>query len=168
MEITMTITKRIVANALGLLLLAGSVQANEFVVTKTVTQRIDEDVGPAIRVVDAFSKAMQVGDLKSAASHLAEDVVILESGGIEKSRAEYLEHHAPADAAFLKDAHVQPVTRYAKAAGDLAWIASESEVHVNKSGKTTVLLSTETMVLKREGAIWRIAHIHWSSRSKKQ
>ena len=85
-----------------------------------------------------------------------------------KKQVVILEHHAAADAAFLQDAHVQPLARYATAAGDIAWVASESEVHVNKDGKTAVLLSTETMVLKREQDVWRIEHIHWSSRTKKQ
>lgn len=156
------------AKLFAILLLAGSAQAHEPVATRAVSQQVEETARPAIRVVDAFSHAMQAGDLKVAATHLAADVVILESGGVEKSRTEYLEHHAAADAAFLQDAHVQPLARYARAAGDVAWVASESEVHVNKDGKTAVLLSTETMVLKRERDVWRIEHIHWSSRTKKQ
>lgn len=32
---------------------------------------------------------------------------------------------------------------------------------------TMTLLSTETMVLERNGADWRIVHIHWSSRPKR-
>ncbi len=164
----MTVIEGCRASLVGILLLAGSAQAREPVATTAITRSVEEKALPALRVVDAFSQAMQAGDLKQAASHLAVDVVILESGSVEKSRAEYLEHHAPADAVFLKDAHIQPLARYAKAVGDIAWVASESEIHVNKESKAAVLLSTETMVLKRESGTWHIAHIHWSSRTKKQ
>src|SRR3546814_2265092 len=76
-------------------------------------------------------------------------VLILESGGAERSREEYLGHHAISDAKFLKDAHRQLMRRRARTAGDLAWIGSESELHTEKDGKPLVLLSTETMVLKQ-------------------
>ena len=37
---------------------------------------------------------------------------------------------------------------------------------LQKDGKTIIILSTETMVLKRSGSTWKIVHIHWSSRKK--
>ena len=57
--------------------------------------------------------------------------------------------------------------RTAQATGDLAWVGSESELHATKDGKPLTVLSTETMVLKRGKAGWRIVHIHWSSRTKR-
>ena len=85
----------------------------------------------------------------------------------ERSRAEYMSHHAISDAKFLKGSHHQLKRRIARSAGDLAWIGSESELHASKDGKPVTLLSTETMVLRKTGADWRIVHIHWSSRPKK-
>lgn len=52
--------------------------------------------------------------------------------------------------------------------GATAWVGTESEVHTSKDGKALTLLSTETMVLKQTAAGWRIVHIHWSSRPKKE
>lgn len=121
---------------------------------------------PAIAVVEAFGKALAAGDFKTVESLLDPDVLILESGGAERSRAEYLGHHAIADAKFLKTAHLQPGRRQARVHGDLAWVGSESELHVSKDGKPMTMLSTETMVLSRTGDGWRIVHIHWSSRPK--
>ena len=71
------------------------------------------------------------------------------------------------DAKFLKGSHHQLKRRIARSAGDLAWIGSESELHASKDSKPVTLLSTETMVLRKTGADWRIVHIHWSSRPKK-
>ena len=67
----------------------------------------------------------------------------------------------------VKGSHHQLKRRIARSAGDLAWIGSESELHASKDGKPVTLLSTETMVLRKTGADWRIVHIHWSSRPKK-
>jgi ketosteroid isomerase-like protein len=89
-------------------------------------------------------------------------VQVLESGGAERSRAEYLQHHARADAEFLKGARVRVLRRTARAEGALAWVATESELEAG--GKTH--LGTETMVLARSAGGWRIVHIHWSSRPK--
>lgn len=119
---------------------------------------------PAVGIVEQFSAALQAGDLDRAGGLLADDVLILESGGAERSREEYLGGHAGHDAAFLKDAHVQVKRRTARVEGDLVWVGSESEIHASRGGKPLTLFSTETMVLKHSPQGWRIVHIHWSSR----
>jgi uncharacterized protein (TIGR02246 family) len=129
---------------------------------------VDTAAQPAVAVVEQFSKALQAADFKRVGELLAEDVLILESGGAERSREEYLGHHAISDANFLKGVHVQVKQRVARIEGPLAWVGTESELHTTKDGKALTLLSTETMVLKKTGSDWRIAHIHWSSRTKKE
>lgn len=122
---------------------------------------------PAVTVVERFGQSLAAGDLKTVETLLDADVLILETGGAERSREEYLSHHAISDAQFLKGTHSELKHRRARIAGDLAWVGSERELHANKDGKPLTLLSTETMVLKKTGADWRIVHIHWSSRPKK-
>lgn len=129
---------------------------------------VDAQAQPAVAVVEQFSKALQAGDMAAVRTLLTDDVLVLESGGAERSREEYLGHHAGADAAFLREAHVRVKRRVARAEGSIAWVGTESELHATKDGKPLPLLSTETMVLRKVGADWRIAHIHWSSRPKKQ
>jgi ketosteroid isomerase-like protein len=127
---------------------------------------IDDRAKLAVEVIGQFSAALQAGDLERAGKLLADDVLILESGGAENSRGEYLGGHALHDAAFLKKAHVVVTRRTARVEGPLAWAGTESELHTTKEGKPITLLSTETMVLKQTAAGWRIVHIHWSSRPK--
>ena len=122
---------------------------------------------PAVEIVDQFGKALTAGDLKTVGSLLDPAVLILESGGAERSREEYLGHHAIADAAFLKGAHQQIKRRIARISGETTWVGTESELHATKDGKATTTLCTETMVLKRTPQGWRIVHIHWSSRTKR-
>lgn len=135
--------------------------------TTTPAATVSEQARPAVAVVEQFSAALHAADMQRVAALLADDVLILESGGAERSREEYLGHHAVADAAFLKGAHVQVLRRTARVEGPLAWVGTESEVHAAHGGKPATLLSTETMILEKSGDAWRIVHIHWSSRPKK-
>ncbi len=121
----------------------------------------------AVSVVERFGRSLAAGDLKTVESLLSDDVLILETGGAERSRQEYLLHHAISDAKFLKGTHSQLKRRTARVEGGLAWVGTESELHASKDGKPITLLSTETMVLKNTPAGWQIVHIHWSSRPKK-
>lgn len=128
---------------------------------------VPEPAKAAAAVVDRFLTALSSGDLELAGAQLDPGVIILESGGAEHSAAEYLGGHAKGDAQFLKGSHHELRGRTARAAGELAWVASESELHVEKDGKPSTLVSTETMVLRSGKDGWKIVHIHWSSRVKK-
>ncbi len=131
------------------------------------SQMLPAEVQSAVDVVDRFSAALQAGDRKTVELLLDAGVLILESGGAERSRQEYLAHHAASDMEFLKDARVHLVQRTARRSGALVWVGSESEIHYRKDGRPVSLLSTETMILKEIAGNWRIVHIHWSSRARK-
>ena len=121
-------------------------------------------VSPAA-TVDRFQSLLAKGDTSAAAKVLDSMVLIYEGGQAEKSREEYASHHLQADAKFLKDATVRVLSRTGDSEGDLAWVATESEL-TPSGAKVASLLTTETMILKRDGQGWHIAHIHWSSRKK--
>lgn len=118
-------------------------------------------------VVEQFQKALSTGDTAAAAELLDPEVKIFESGGIERSKAEYASHHLTSDAAFLKTATLALQSRTGDAVGDLAWVGSESRITASVKNKPVDLISTETMVLKKTPQGWRIVHIHWSSRPNK-
>ena len=113
--------------------------------------------------VDAFHAALRRGDTVAAAALLAEDVLIFESGRVERSKAEYQSHHLGADAEFAKAVPSTLTRRAGEATGTMAWIASESRTSGTYEGKPINLATTETMVLRRSGKGWRIVQIHWSS-----
>lgn len=121
----------------------------------------------AVAVIDAFGKALVAADFKTVEALLDPAVIILETGGAERSRNEYVSHHARSDARFLAGSHSTLSRRIARIDGDTVWVASESELHANKDGKPMTMLGTETMVLNKTPAGWKIVHIHWSSRPKK-
>jgi ketosteroid isomerase-like protein len=120
----------------------------------------------AAATVDAFHAALQRGDTNAAAALLADDVLIFEGGGVERSKAEYASHHLAADAEFAQAVPSTVTNRSGGAIGDIAWIASEGGITGTYKGKPIDRVTAETMVLRRIGTAWKIVHIHWSSAAK--
>lgn len=117
----------------------------------------------AAATVDAFHSALHRGDTRAAAALIADDALIFESGGVERSKAEYAGHHLPADAEFSRAVSSTVTKRRAHASGIFAWVASEGRTTGTYHGKALDLATTETMLLRRAGSSWKIVHIHWSS-----
>ncbi len=119
----------------------------------------------AAEAVDAFQAALRAGDRDAALAVLAEDAIIFEAGGAERSRAEYASHHLEADAAFAAATEATVTRRSGEASGDGAWITSEGRTTGTFNGRPVDRLTVETMLLRRDADGWRIQHIHWSSRA---
>ncbi|MFZ4748309.1 MAG: YybH family protein [Sphingomonas sp.] len=117
-----------------------------------------------VAVVDAFHAALASGDPRKALDVVAEDVLIFESGGVERSRAEYASHHLAADAAFSAAVRRTLVSRSHGEAGNAAWVTSVETVAGAYRGRAINSRSVETMLLGRVAGKWRITHIHWSSK----
>lgn len=115
-------------------------------------------------VADAFHDALVAGDEAAVRRLLAPDVLILESGGAERSLEEYAAHHMAADMAFMAAVEARRLSRASGTLGDTAWVATERAVTGRYKGKDLALKSQETLVLHRgEDGEWRIVHVHWSS-----
>jgi len=134
------------------------------IATSNANLDVATEAAGAVSALDAFSAALAAGQLATAADYLAPDVLILESGGAERSRDEYLAGHAGHDAEFLRGAKVVPKRRSAHADGGLVWVGSESEIHASSGDKPLTLSSTETAILRHTDDGWKIVHLHWSSR----
>jgi ketosteroid isomerase-like protein len=118
-----------------------------------------------IAVVDSFHRALAAADSSTLLRLLAEDVTVLESGGIE-SRAEYRSHHLAADIAFSKAVPSQNGPRKVTVQGDAAWVSSTSVMEGEYRSRQVNSVSAELMVLSRTATGWVIRAIHWSSRSR--
>jgi ketosteroid isomerase-like protein len=117
----------------------------------------------AAATVDAFHQALRRGDMNAAASLLADDALVFEEGGAERTKAEYVASHLPADAAFSQVVASTVTRRTGGSDGTLAWIASEGRLKGSYKGKAVDRVTTETMLLRRAGRGWEVIHIHWSS-----
>ena len=135
--------------------------------TAGAEQQVPSEAADAVTVLERFSTALSKGDLDGVAADLDPAVLILESGGAERTRDEYLGGHAKHDAEFLKAAHITLKRRTAQASGDLVWVGSESEIHASKDDKMLMISSTETAILRKTAQGWKIVHLHWSSRAQR-
>jgi hypothetical protein len=116
---------------------------------------------------DAFHRAIVKADRAAAASVLAADVRIFESGFVERSRDEYLSNHFDSDAKFAEAVRRKVTKRSEQLAGNMAVILEETESSGSYEGKPIKLIGTETAILRLDGENWQILHIHWSSRKPK-
>ena len=132
----------------------------------TSSAKAPSDSMDVANVVRAYDRALSSGDSSAALALLAEDAVILESGGIE-SRDEYRRHHLPADLEFAKSVPSQSSAVRVKVRGDVAWAWSTSTSQGEFRGRHVNSSSAELMVLTRTSTGWKISAIHWSSRSRR-
>lgn len=119
---------------------------------------------PPDEAVDAFFAGLMAGDVEAIRAVTAADVLILESGGAERSLAEYESHHMPSDMAFLAAMEREILSREVRVLGKTAFVTTESRLLGAFRETEYNLMSAETMVLEFNGADWKIIHIHWSSR----
>ena len=128
---------------------------------------LDEGLLPSARAaadaVDAFHAALGRGDTDAALVLLADDALIFEQGGAERSKMEYAAHHLSADAAFSQAVPGARTRRAGHASESFAWIATEGRTTGTFNGRPVDRVTTETMVLRRVDGNWKIVHIHWSS-----
>ncbi len=115
-------------------------------------------------VIHAFHDALAAGDSTAALSRLADDVVILEGGGIE-DKDHYRSGHLAGDMRF---AQAVPATRgeiSITQVGDVAWAWSTSTREGRMGDREIDSRGADLVVLRRDGGRWLITAIHWSSRS---
>jgi ketosteroid isomerase-like protein len=116
-------------------------------------------------VVERFHSALAAGDSVTALSLLTDDVLVIESGGIE-SRADYRAHHLPADIEFARTVRGDRSIVRVTIQGTAAWVASTSTTKGRFKDRVIDSSGAELMVLRRTPQGWRIAAIHWSSRRR--
>lgn len=117
----------------------------------------------AAKVVLAFHKALKDGDKEIVKRILADDVVIFEGGGVERSEAEYEHHHMSADMAYLKEMSIETIEHHVQVSGNAALSLSRSKVTGTYKGKTIDREGMETITLLKKNDQWLISHIHWSN-----
>src|SRR5690349_10541119 len=78
----------------------------------------------AAAAVDRFHAALRQGDETATLALLADDALVFEAGGAERSKAEYAAEHLGADIAFSQAVAPRLTRRLGGAAGDFAWVAS--------------------------------------------
>jgi ketosteroid isomerase-like protein len=158
-------TRLILAAFLGLI--AAPATAQGTTTSPPAVQPVDPVAASAVAVVEGFHAALESGDRDAVLAFLAEDLVVLEGGGAERSRAEYAHHHLAADMAFAVATTAEVTRRATWVEGDLAWVLTEGRTTGEFNGRAVDSVTTETMILQRTADGWRIRHVHWSSRTSR-
>lgn len=133
-----------------------------FVMPSALAAQSDE--GAVMAVVDAYHTALASGDSTTALSLLADDVTILESGGVE-DKEHYRSGHLAGDMRFAAAVPRERSDITVTVAGDVAWAWSTSTTQGRMGDREINSRGAELMVLSRAGGEWRIRAIHWSSRA---
>lgn len=156
-------TARLLGLAVTPLMLA-AIHTDAHAMSSMASQSLQSDVADtATDVVNAFHAALKRGDATAALNLMAEDVVIFESGGVERNRAEYATHHLKSDAAFSAATTRTPISQTIASDGNLSSVMSVEFVKGTFRDRPVNSRSVETMVLRKTEGRWRIIHIHWSS-----
>lgn len=111
----------------------------------------------------AFHQALSEGDAQRVRALLDPGVLILESGGVERSLEEYASGHMNSDMAFMQAVSSQRLSRHSRTSADMAWVATETALRGTYNDRDIAVKSQETLVLQRADGQWRIVHVHWSN-----
>ena len=124
------------------------------------------DSAAVATVVAKYHEALAAGDSAAALSLLADDVAILEAGGIE-TKSEYRSHHLAADIKASMSSPGQRSPVHVRIHGEVAWTTSSTTTQRTANGNTTTSWLAELMVLVKTADGWKISAIHWSSRTRR-
>ncbi|MGH8442593.1 MAG: YybH family protein [Nevskiaceae bacterium] len=122
-----------------------------------------KDTDGHLRAADAFDRAIGAADPGAIKALLAPDVLIYEFGGQEASFEQYAAAHMQADMEFMAHVKGSVLDRRHGTSGDLAWVATRRRVTGSYKDKPIDVFSTETLVMRRDAAGWKIVHVQWSS-----
>ena len=126
-----------------------------------------QETRAVVDVIEAFHAALAAGDSTRALSLLADDVVILESGGTE-DKSHYRSGHLSGDMRFSQAVPRERGEIDVRVVGDVAWASSTSITQGRMGDREINSQGAELVVLARDGASWKITAIHWSSRTRRE
>ena len=135
-------------------------------VTAAAAQQSTPQSEEVVAIIDAFHSALASGDSTTALSHLAEDVTILESGGVE-NKDHYRSGHLRGDIRFAQAVPRQRGEINVEIRGDVAWAHSTSITEGQMGEREINSQGAELIVLVRTAGTWKIQAIHWSSRARR-
>lgn len=149
---------------LALILLSGAVFSHENDTAKeaksTMFSGLETSAG---KTVLAFHKALETGDPQTARSLLADDVLILEGKGVERSAQEYASHHMLSDMKYLKEMTITSLEHHINQHNNVAISIARSSVKGTYKDKNVDRIGNETITLMKLNDTWKITHIHWSN-----
>lgn len=114
--------------------------------------------------VDAFHAALKRKDTAAALSLLDRSLVVFEFGLVDATAEAYAFRHLPVDIDVAAATQWALQTRRVGGEGNDRWVLSTYKVTGTQADGSAIDQTTlETVILRRSGELFRIAHIHWST-----
>jgi len=120
-------------------------------------------MGPTA-IANALYPALQSGDVEAVNKLLADDVLIIEGGHAQTSKAEYMGGHMKADMAFVPNMTREILGTNSGQGGDRAWVVTHSRTFGSYKGKDYDEMGRSFFLLRRDGDTWKIAVIEWADK----
>ncbi len=114
-------------------------------------------------VVESFHKALAASDQKAALALLTDDFDTFEQGFVDASRADYQKGSLPHDLDFASKTKREVQSQQAGGDDNVAWGETLKRTRGNYEGSAVDLSEAETAILKKDGADWKIVHLHRSA-----
>ncbi|HKY90830.1 MAG TPA: nuclear transport factor 2 family protein [Nevskiaceae bacterium] len=116
--------------------------------------------------LDHFHAAIEKGDVNKVLDLLAPEVTIYEQGFAETSRESWTANQLKDAIEFALRTDRRTLRRESRQVGDLAYVVTTTLTTGTIEGHKLELEGAETAVLRQEGGVWRIVHLHWSAHEK--
>lgn len=147
--------------------IATSIASLSLTLSAGTTLQAQSAEGEVVAAVDAFHRSLAEGDSTTALSLLADDVTILESGGVE-DKEHYRSGHLAGDMRFAVAVPRERGEVEVRVAGDVAWAWSTNVARGTMGDREVNSQGAELVVLRKVDGRWLIVAIHWSSRQLRQ
>jgi ketosteroid isomerase-like protein len=120
----------------------------------------------ATQVVDGFMAALINNQLEVARQAMTPEAVVIANGTVLGTRDGYIDGAAKADAVAMKSVRSRELLhRDSQVGAQIGWVVSEKRMVGDAAGQMRALVLTETFLLTKTAAGWKISGIHWSSRA---
>lgn len=130
---------------------------------------VAETPSEPVIVAGRYLDAMEVSDLDAAGKLFSTTSSVFESGGREGTWADYRNHHLGPEVGQIKAFKIirgEPETAISKDRS-MAFVGWPVEYRIDLKDSTVVeSRGTVTFLLVKEKSVYRIRHLHWSSRRK--
>lgn len=119
-------------------------------------------------VVEALFAAAERADMAALDTMYAgNDLTVIEGAGIDRTWAQYRDHHLGPELRAFRDFRYRPSQIEAHVAGDFAWAIYRYSLKAEYQGRELDQVGRGTAILERRGNRWVVRHTQTSSRARR-
>lgn len=126
------------------------------------------DAASVAATVRALFAASERNDLAALDSLYAGDsLTIFEGAGVNRSWADYRDHHLGPELKEMKNLRYQPADLEVHVEGGTAWVLFRYALKADVNGKAADVFGRGTAILERRGTRWVVRHMQTGGRARR-